>query len=208
MEYACLAYDVPLSQRSLYNKLKRRIRGIGLQMTSSVYIIPLGARSTVQAILDELESEKPNVIDSCIIKYDDSEEKVILAKAQQALNRLVRTTKETVIKKLEEAEKLQKEHVAKYDELIAKKEKNAAAVATSMDELQKFRSLELSLYEASVKKHLKKAENALKDAKKLAVLFNMTNNMEAAFMAMDAFTKQKWELIGVKPTTKDLVEVE
>jgi hypothetical protein len=43
----------------------------------------------------------------------------------------------------------------------------------------------------------------------LAVIFNMTNNMEAAFMALDGFVKQKWELAGIKSSTDaELAEVE
>jgi hypothetical protein len=208
MEYACLAYDVPLTQRSLYAKLRKRIRKIGLPMTSSVYLIPLGARQTVQTILDELESEKPNVIESCIIKFDDSEEKVIKAKAERALSQMIRRTKEQVIKKLEASEKEQTEAVKKYDELIAKKQKNEKSIDTSMEELLKYKDLAQALYEAAVKQGLKKAENTLKEARNLAVVFNMTNNMEAAFLALDGFVKQKWELVGVKSNTAALAEVE
>lgn len=208
MEYACLAYDVPLNQRSLYNKLRKRIRKIGLPMTSSVYLIPLGARQTVQTVLDELESEKPNVIESCIIKFDDSEEKVIKAKAERALSQMIRRTKEQVIKKLEASEKEQTEAVKKYDELIAKKQKNEKSIDTSMAELLKYKELAQSLYEVAVKQGLKRAETALKEARNLAVVFNMTNNMEAAFLALDGFVKQKWELVGVKSNTVALAEVE
>lgn len=207
MEYACLAYDVPLTQRSLYNKLRKRIRLIGLPMTSSVYLIPLGARQTVQTILDELESEKPNVIESCIIKFDDSEEKVILEKAQRALSQMIRRTKESVIKKLEKAEKEQTEAVSKYNELLAKKEAGKQ-VDTSTDDLNKYKQVAIGLYENIVKQSLKKAENTLKEARNLAVLFNMTSNMEAAFLALDGFVKQKWELIDVKLASAALAEVE
>lgn len=207
MEYACLAYDVPLTQRSLYNKLRKRIRLIGLPMTSSVYLIPLGARETVQTILNELESEKPNVIESCIIKFDDSEEKVILEKAQRALAQIVRRTKEQVIKKLEKAEKEQTEAVSKYNELLAKKEAGKH-VDTSVEDLNKYKAVAIGLYENVVKQSLKKAENTLKEARNLAVLFNMTNNMEAAFLALDGFVKQKWELIDAKLATTALAEVE
>lgn len=211
MEYGCLQYDCPLTQRSLYNKLRKKIRGIALPMTASVYLIPWGARDSVKAILDELESEKPNVLESDVIKYDDSEEKILTEKAQRSLAKMVRKTKETVIKKLEEAEKEQKEAISKYDELIAKKQKNEKSIDTSMEELVKYKDLTTDLYEAQVKKSLKKAENTLKDARKLAVIFNMTNNMEAAFMALDGFVKQKWELAGIKSTAdvdEEEVEVE
>jgi hypothetical protein len=181
VEYAVLCYDVPLTQRSLYNKLRKRIRKIGLPMTSSVYLIPLGARQTVQTILDELESEK--------------------AKAERALSQMIRRTKEQVIKKLETSEKEQTEAVKKYDELITKKQKNEKSIDTPMAELLKYKELAQSLYEVAVKQGLKKAENALKEARNLAVVFNMTNNMEAAFLALDGFVKQKWELVGVKSNT-------
>lgn len=207
MEYACLAYDVPLKQRSLYNKLHKRIRGIGLPMTSSVYLIPLGARSTVQSILNELESESPNVIESCIIKFDDSEEKVILEKAQRALSQIIRRTKESVIKKLEKAEKEQNEAVSKYNELLAKKEAGKHVDAT-VEDLNKYKAVAVGLYENIVKQSLKKAENSLKEGRKLAVLFNMTNNMEAGFQALEGFVKQKWELIDVKLATSALAEVD
>lgn len=202
-----LQYDVPLTQRSLYNKLRKRVRGIGLPMTASCYLIPWAARSSVQAILDELESEKPGVLESCIVKFDDSEEKVLLEKANRALSLMVRKTKEMVIKKLEAAEKEQKEAITKYGELIARKEKAPQTVATSMEDLVKYKGIAEGLYESAVKQSLKKAENALKEARKLAVVFNMTNNMEAAFLALDGFVQQKWALIDVKSKSA-LVEAE
>lgn len=206
MEYGCLQYDCPLKQRSLYNKLRKRIRGIALPMTSSVYLIPWGARESVRAILDELESEKPNVLESDIIKFDDSEEKKLVEKAQRSLNKMIRQTKELVIKKLEAAELLQKESVTKYDELLAK-HKRGESVGTSVADLEKYKGLANDLFEVEVKKRLKRAETTLKEARKLAVIFNMTNNMEAAFEALDGFVKQKWEIVGVKDTTA-LAEVE
>lgn len=208
MEYGCLQYDCPLTQRSLYNKLRKRIRGIALPMTASVYLIPWGARDSVKAILSELESEKPNVLESDVIKYDDSEEKILTEKAQRSLAKMVRKTKETVIKKLEEAEKEQKEAITKYDELIAKKQKNEKSIDTSMEELTKYKAVANGLYEAAVKQGLKRAETALKEARKLAVIFNMTNNMEAAFEALDGFVQQKWALVDVKSSTAALAEVE
>lgn len=209
MEYGCLQYDCPLTQRSLYNKLRKKIRGIALPMTASVYLIPWGARDSIKAILSDLEATSPGVLESDVIKYDDSEEKSLTEKAQRSLAKMIRKTKETVIKKLEEAEKEQKEAVTKYDELIAKKTKNEKSIDTSMEELTKYKEVANGLYEAATKKSLKKAENALKDARKLAVIFNMTNNMEAAFMALDGFVKQKWELAGIKTNTDaELAEVE
>lgn len=207
MELGALVYDVPVTQRSTYNKLRKKIRGIGIPMTWSVYLIPWGARDTVKAILAEIESDKPNVVDSSVFKFDDSEEKELIAKAQKSLNQIIRRTKETVIKKLEEAEKVQTESVKKYDELIAKK-KAGQKIDTSMEELDKYKEIAIGLYEADIKKSLKKAENALKESRKLAVIFNMTNNMEAAFMALDGFVKQKWALVDVKTNTDALAEVE
>lgn len=208
MEYGVLVYDVPVSQRSTYNKLRKKIRGIGLSMTWSVYLIPWGARETIRTILKEIEDGgKAGGIDSSVIKFDDSEEKVLTEKAAKSLNQIIRRTKEQVIKTLEKAEKQQTEAVKKYDELIAKKQKGGKVDAT-IDDLTKYKGVEIDLYENAVKKALNKAEGALKEARKLAVLFNMTNNMEAAFLALDGFVQQKWALVDVKDKTDAMAETE
>jgi len=67
MEYACLAYDVPLTQRSLYNKLRKRIRQVR-QLQPDLILLDLnlgklgGLHVLRQLKSDELTKSIPIVV--------------------------------------------------------------------------------------------------------------------------------------------------
>ncbi len=201
LEYGVLVYDVPLTQRSLYNKLRKKIRKFGIPMTWSVYLIPWGERDMVQAVLDGINSEKPNIISSSIIKFDASEEKKLARAAQDGLVAMIGNAKELMMKRLKKAE----ENHARIIEQIDKASKTKSIDATAIDQAKAETESQL-LYET--KKALKHAEDTLEGARRLALAFTLSDIMEAGFMAMEQMVHHKWELLGIKPTVEKEEEVE
>ena len=95
VNYSVLVYDVPLTRRSVYSKLRSKIKKNALPLTWSVYLIPDGIRNDVAAILKELdeEEETKSRILWKIIKFDDSE--------KEALDRIAKEGFDTIVKNLD-----------------------------------------------------------------------------------------------------------
>lgn len=190
MEYGVLVYDVPLTQRSLYNKLRKRIRKYGIPMTWSVYLIPWGERDVVQGILDGIESQKPGIVSSKIIKFDTFEEKKLAAAAHDGLNHIIKNAKELMMKRLEKAEENQNKIMAQLEQ--SKKNKTVAE-----DAIEQAKTEVKNQYLYEHKKAVKLAEDALIDARRLALIFNLSDQIEVGMAAMETLIRQKWLLIGV-----------
>jgi hypothetical protein len=179
MEYGLLSYDVPVSERPLYNKLRKRIKSVCLPLNWSAYLIPWSMRDSVKAILAEISSQKPNVIESNVIKFDSSEEKELEAAAQRSLNRLMENTHKQVMKKLQESEKDHEDMKTHLDDLLKQKKRK-----TSDEEIEKARGFARENWVVASKRALKRAENAVKEGRSLAVIFQLSNQLEFAFESL------------------------
>lgn len=191
LEYGVLVYDVPITQRSLYNKLRKKIRRHGIPMTQSVYLIPWGSRAAVQAVLDGLNSEKPNVLSSSIIKFDQAEEKKLVQKAQDGLNTMIRNAKELMMKRLTKAEV---EHKRIMDQL----EINEKGKQVDPKTMEQAKAEVKNQFLFDFKKAVKHAEDSLTGARALALAFNLSDQMDIGFAAMEEMVHHKWALIGIK----------
>jgi hypothetical protein len=188
--FACLAYDVPLTERGVYNKLRNRIRRVGIPMTMSVYLIPIGLRGTVQAILAELQSVKPGVISSKIIKFDPSEEKELAQMAERGLSKIISDAHKSMMKRLSEAET---EHKTVTESIeLTLKNKNRK---TTDQELSRLRDAADDQFEIETKKALSMADKSLKDATALSVAFCLTNQMEYAIAEAQTLIDHRRELM-------------
>lgn len=190
LEMAVVVYDVPISERALYNKLRNKIKRVGIPMTSSVYLFPFGLRDTVKAILADIESQKPNVIASNVIKFDPSEEKNLIAAAERGLNQIIKNAHNLMMKRLQKAEDEQVEVEERLKLLEAKKD-------SSID-LLKLRAFADENFILVTKKAMNQAEKALKDSRRLATLFMLSNQLEVAFVGFEELIKHQRELAEAK----------
>jgi len=188
-----LSYDIPVAETAVYRKLRRRIRNIAVPLNASAYLIPWAARDTVNSILQEIKSEKPNVLDSGVYKFDDSEEKTLAAAAERNLTRLVQRAHKLVQEKLHEAELTHSEILNRISSV-----KSQSNRKTSDSELMKMEEAANSIFESSIKKALNKAEKTLKEARNLAVLFALSSQLEFAFESIDKSIQHQREVYTTK----------
>lgn len=190
MDYGLLTYDVPLTERGVYNKLRNRIRRISIALNWSAYLIPWGARESVKAILAEVQSEKPNVVSSNVIKFDGAEEKMLAAAAERGLNKIISDAHKAMQKRLGEAEK---EHKTVSENIeLTLKNKNRK---TTDQELARLREAADDQFEIETKKALSMADKSLKDATALSVAFCLTNQMEYAIAEAQKLIDHRRELM-------------
>lgn len=190
MEFCCVAYDVPLTERSTYNKLRQRIRRVGIPMTMSVYLIPVGLRATVQAILNEIQVEKPGIISHKIIKFDPSEEKELALIAERGLSQIIRNAHNQMVKRLEKAQTEHKESIVNIDATLKIKNRK-----TTDGELGKLREAVNDQLEIDMKKALSAADKAIKEATALSVVFCLTNQVEAAIAELTSLIEHRRQII-------------
>lgn len=190
MEYGLLTYDVPLTERGVYNKLRNRIRRCAIALNWSAYLIPWGARDSVTAILAEVQSEKPNVVASNVIKFDSSEQKVLDAAAERGLNLIISNAHKMMIKRLAEAEKEHKSVTEGVENALKTKNRK-----TSDEELSRLRAAADDQFEIESKKALSLAEKSLKDASALSLAFCLTNQMEFAIAEQQKLIDHRRELM-------------
>jgi hypothetical protein len=199
MEFGVLVYDVPLTQRSLYNRLRKKIRKYGIPMTWSVYLIPWGERSMIQSILDGIESDRPNVVSSKIIKFDPAEEKKLERAASDGLNLIIRNAKELMMKRLQKAEENQNRILEQLEE--SKRTKTVAE-----DAIEQAKAEVKNQYRFEHKKAVRHAEDTLLDAKRLALIFNLSDQLEVGLAAMETMVRHKWTLIGINTDAPEEVK--
>jgi len=168
MEYGILVYDVPLTRRSVYNKLRDRLRRLSIPMTWSVYMTPYGVRDQALAILKELDEdeEKRDRIMYRYIKFDPSEKAVLDQIVKDEFARMVKGAKDELQQKLGEAER-------------------------------QFDDGELDVEDkcGNQRAYLSKALKKIKEARRLATLFEVTTIMEAQFQAMESLVEARREVI-------------
>ena len=177
MPYGLLTYDIPITQRTIYMKLRKSIRRMAIPLNFSAYLIPWGARDTVKSILNQLHSLKPNVIASNVIKFDDSEQDALDIAAEKGLRLILSNACKAMNEKLQKSElEYKKAFQAIEDAKVSKKMDQA-----EVDGLIKFID---GTKESQVDKAIKTARRILDDATALAVTFNLTKQIDYAALEM------------------------
>ena len=168
MEYGILVYDVPLTRRSVYNKLRDRLRRISVQMTWSVYLTPFGLRDRALAILKELDEdeEKADRLMYKYIKFDPSEQEELDRLVREEFEKMLKKAKDNLQQKLGEAEM---EHEGGDLDIVDKC--------------------------GDQRGYLSKAMKKVKEARRLAAVFEVTNLMEARFQALESLVEARRERI-------------
>jgi hypothetical protein len=182
--YSVLVYDIPLTRREVYSKLRSRIRRAALPLTWSVYLIPDGIRNDVAAILKELDEEgdsKHRILWK-ILKFDDSEKDELDRITREGFDAIVKNTKEFLSEKIAVAEREFDEGEIDWDKMNAKRRKACS-----------------------------KAVRNIRDARQLALLFDASQMMAVAFESVEKVAEAhrqriKEEVAAAKKKDKELRE--
>lgn len=168
MEYGILVYDVPLTRRSVYNKLRDKLRRISVQMTWSVYLTPFGLRDRALAILKELDEDedKAERIMYKYIKFDPTEKATLDKLVQDEFEKMLKKAKDDLHAKLGEAE-------GQFDD----------------------GQLDVPDKALVQRAHLSTAMKKVKEARRLAAVFEVTDLMEARFQALESLVEARREKI-------------
>jgi ElaB/YqjD/DUF883 family membrane-anchored ribosome-binding protein len=185
MEYGLLTYDVPVGERNLYNRLRKKVRKISIPLNWSAYLIPWGLRDTVLQILKELQGPS-HIIQSGVYKFDASEEKHLAAMAERGLREILNRAHQTLMTRLSKAEQ-------EFSEISEKIAQTMKAKGED-DNLRRMKDIAAEQFEGAVKKALDAAEKALKEATGLATLFALSNVMEFAIEGQLKLIEEKREL--------------
>ena len=163
MEYGILVYDVPVTRRNVYNKLRDRIRKFSVQVTWSVYLTPYSRRDDALSVLKELDESEDTKsrIYYKYIKFDSSENADLDQTVKDEFGKQMRKIKDTLYEKLAEAE-------MEYENDLQDK----ALVQRG---------------------HISSALKKVRAAKRLAIVFEVTDFMEAAFEAFENLAEARRE---------------
>jgi hypothetical protein len=193
IEYGLLTYDVPVTQRTVYNRLRKKIRSKTIALNWSAYLIPWGKKKEIEDILSEINSQNPNVIESGVYKFDSSQSADLEKAAQRGLRQLMKHAHDQMRKKLEEAEKNHEDTKKSIEAALA--DDNSV---TPKAELQRIGTLADENLETETKRLLAKAEKSIHDVRGLALTFALTGAMEAVIAGFEKQLEHQKELIAAK----------
>lgn len=172
-ETGSINFDVPVARRSAYSKLRALFRRKAIMQTASSYLFPWGIAQSIKDGLDKINQDKDgNPLPSnlhvrySIFKYDEKE-------SGKAIEQSAKDALGRMLKGMKE--QVNKKVHALFTEETATEDKDPITTAR-----------------ASVAK----ARNTLRDARALALMFNLTDQLEAGFLAYEAFIEAKKEDIG------------
>jgi len=168
MDYGMLVYDVPTTRKAVYNKLRARLGRQSVMVTWSCYLIPWGNRDLVLGALkelDESEDTKDRIYYRCI-KQDPS--------ANGELDELVKSEFEKNLRK-------------------AKDDLNQAVGEAEM--AAEGQEIGLNEWAGEIRAGCRKAAKKVSEARKLAMVFGVTDVMETAFAAMEKLVESKRERV-------------
>jgi hypothetical protein len=168
MEYGNINYDVPVESRSKYSKLRSLFRRKAIMQTASSYLFPWGIAGDIEKGIKKINSDEDGFplpahlqVKYSIFKYDETVSGAAIE--QSAKDALGRMLRNM------------KETVNKRVHSLFTEE-NAEEVKDPL---------------ASAKVATNRARSALRDARALALMFNLTDQLEAGFLTYEAFIEAK-----------------
>jgi hypothetical protein len=170
VEYGCLAYDVPIHRKSVYKRLRDKMRQKCLMLSWSVYLIPWGMCGDLDKIISRINTAPDGTplpdrdkVRYSIFKFDEVVSGQALATvAKDALQKMISNSKAALIHTVNKALAGEEEDSEGTDDPIT-----TANAAVS------------------------KARKYLEDAQALALAFALTDDMQAGFLAYIGFIDAK-----------------
>lgn len=168
--YGNCNYDVPVERRSAYSKLRTLFKGQAIMQTHSSYLFPWGIAQKIEKGIQEINTDKdgfllpPHLqVKYSIFKYD---EKV----SGKAIEQSAKDALGRMLRNMKES--LNKKVQALFTEENIEDVKDPLATAKAAS---------------------RRASGTLRDARALALMFNLTDSMEAAFLTYEAIIEAKKE---------------
>jgi hypothetical protein len=186
IEYGNINYDVPQERRTAYSKLRALFRRSAIMQTYSSYLIPWGKAKEIRDGIDRINCDSDGLplpthlhVRYSIFKYDEKESGKALE--QSAHDALMRMMRSM-------KEKLNTKVQALFTEEDLEDGKDPVA---------------------SAKVAARKLTNTVRDARALALMFNLTDNLDAAFLGYEAWIEaKKAEIKDYEEAAKVVVDIE
>lgn len=170
IEYGNINYDVPVESRSAYSKLRALFRRKAIMQTASSYLFPWAIADELKKGIDKINQDQygsplpaHRQVRYSIFKYDEKES----GKA------IEESAKEALGRMLRNMKETVNKRV--HSLFTGENQENVK------DPL------------SSAKSACNRANATLRDARALALMFNLTDNLEAGFLAYEAFIEAKKE---------------
>lgn len=168
VEYGNINYDVPVDRRSAYSKLRSLFKRKAIMQTASSYLFPWGIAQDIESGIEAINKDKDGFplpdrlkVKYSIFKYDE-------VVSGQAIEQSAKDALGRMLRNM-------KETVNKRVHSLFTEE-NADEVKDPL---------------ASAKVATNRARATLRDARALALMFNLTDALEAGFLAYEAFIEAK-----------------
>lgn len=178
--YGICMYDVPTHMKQLYGKIRKALGPNSILQTWSCRMFPWALRDQVENALEEINEELPR---SSRVRYrilflDKSQSEEHEQMVFEALQRLLRAMHNNLRNRIKSA-----------DEKIAEAEEAGEAPKTPMDKARRVA--------------VRKARNDLKEARRLALLFDAEGALEDAFDAYNKILNSEEKLGAYRPSQAD-----
>lgn len=168
VETGSINYDVPVERRSAYSKLRALFRRKAIMQTASSYLFPWAIAGDIKKGIDKINQDEDGIqlpshlqVRYSIFKYDEKE-------SGKAIEESAKAALGRMLRNM-------KETVNKRVQSLFTGE-NADEVKDPL---------------ASAKAACNRAKATLRDARALALMFNLTDSLEAGFLSYEAFIEAK-----------------
>lgn len=166
MQYGSLNYDVPRTNREAYSKLRALFKRKAIMQTASSYLFPWGMAKDVDDGLKKINTNS----DGTPIPHD-KQVRYYIFKYDEAVSG----------KALEQSAR----------DALGRMLKQAKATVNKMVDAMHTEEGEDDDPARSARVACKRAESLLRDARGLALIFNLTDNLNAGFLAYEAWVQAK-----------------
>lgn len=182
LSYGSISYDVPDHMRKQYQSLRKLFKRRAIMQTMSAYLFPWSMAQEIENGLTAINTHdgslRPLHDQVRFSMFKYDEEVSGKALAESAKESLRKTMSRTKTLIFEKLQKLQEEQVIDEDEI------------------------------KSVRVACRKADNTLQDMQALALLFNLTDDMDVAFVAYAAWVESQREKLNAIEAELDRVNLE
>lgn len=172
MEYGNINYDVPQKRKQAYAKLRSLFRRSALMQTASSYLFPWGMAKQIEQGIQKINTDEDGMPlpDDIQVKYS------IFKYDEKTSGKAIQQSAEDALQRM----------LANMKETVNKRVHSLFLEETESDVKDPL---------VSAKAATNRAESLLRDAKALALVFNLTDNMEAAFLAYEAYIMKRKDAI-------------
>lgn len=181
--FGVITYDVPTHMRKLYPKLRALFKRRALMQTQSAYLFPWGMAQEIEEGMQQINTHEgfkrpqPDQIRYAIFKYDEKVSGQALTEScRDALRKQIARMKENIHKKLLDVEKLE--------------------AGEEVDD----EDLDLEDAIRSAKVTCRRGMSILKDMQAIALIFDLTDDMDAAFINYTVWVEEKKDRIKQSET--------